>query len=350
MKNKKIIIALICVITAVIIGLLGFLYYQMNLQSVSDQSSSVEFEVIEGDSINTVIDRLDEQDLIKNASIAKFYAKINGLHNIKVGFFLLDPSWNTKEILEHVNNAENSGESGINITFREGIWAKDIAAALGDKTGIAKDEFIALWNDDEYLKTLINQYEFLTEDILNSAYRVKLEGYLFPETYSFPRGSDAKQITTIFLDHFDTIYQKHKADIDASGMSVQEVITFASMVQYEAKTATDMYKIAGVFKNRLNIDMTLGSSVTICYALYDDYKNAEDCEVNTTIDSPYNTYTNAGLPVGPILNPGETAIDAVLHPEANDFLYFMADIYGDGTVYYAKTQAEHDANVAKYLR
>ena len=110
-----------------------------------------------------------------------------------------------------------------------------------------------------------------------------------------------------------------------------------------------MYKIAGVFKNRLDKNMTLGSSVTICYALY-EYDKPEDCETNAGIDSPYNTYIHPGLPIGPILNPGEIALKAAIFPEKHDYLYFMADIYGDNTVYYAKTYEEHERNVNKYLR
>ncbi len=110
-----------------------------------------------------------------------------------------------------------------------------------------------------------------------------------------------------------------------------------------------MYLVSGVFYNRLGIDMPLQSSVTVCYALYDDFAHASDCETNADIDSPYNTYQHNGLPIGPILNPGKVAIDAALHPQESDYLYFIADIYGDGTVYYAKTFEEHSALVAKYL-
>ncbi len=90
------------------------------------------------------------------------------------------------------------------------------------------------------------------------------------------------------------------------------------------------------------------SSVTVCYALYEDMTSGEDCEVNTDIDSPYNTYQNEGLPIGPILNPGKDAIQSVLNPKNNDYLYFVADIYGDGTVYYSKTLQEQEANIDKF--
>ena len=152
------------------------------------------------------------------------------------------------------------------------------------------------------------------------------------------------------MNQFEKVYETYKDDLSSSNVSMHDIITMASMVQYEASTTEDMGLVSGVFYNRLAINMHLGSSVTICYALYDEYKTAEDCELNANIDSPYNTYLYAGLPVGPILNPGKDAIMAALHPTENDYYYFMADIYGDGTVYYARTQEEHDANVNKYLR
>ena len=123
---------------------------------------------------------------------------------------------------------------------------------------------------------------------------------------------------------------------------MQQILTLASIVQFESATKSDMKKIAGVFYNRLDDNMKLQSSVTVCYALYDDFKDAQDCEVNTDVDSPYNTYEHKGLPIGPILNPGEDAIDAVLHPTKSDYLYFVADINGDGKVYYSKTLEEHE--------
>lgn len=349
-KRKLSLIAAIVAVCILIVGAGAFLFYQMNLQPVSSTSEVVEFEVKDGDSANLVIERLDEQDLIKNAAVAKLYARFNGLHDIKAGYFQIDASWNTSEVLNYLNDSANAGEHQAMITFREGIWAKDIAKLIEQNLQIPADEMIALWNDDAYIASLIEKYEFLDESILNDQVRVKLEGYLYPETYHFALDASKEEITETFLDQFAKVYDELKTDIKASSMSMHDIITLASMVQYESKTEDDMYLISGVFQNRLAIDMTLGSSVTICYALYDDYKNAEDCEVNSTIDSPYNTYVHTGLPVGPILNPGKVAILATIHPKANDYLYFMADIYGDGTVYYAKTQAEHDANVAKYLR
>lgn len=350
MKNKKLLLALIACVGVLIIAAAGFLFYQVNLQPVSSSGEIVAFEVQEGDSASTVIEHLDEQGIIKSSMVTKLYARFHSLHNIKAGIFSLDTSWNTKEILEFLNDAANAKEDQVKITFREGIWAKDIAASLEEKLGISAKELLALWNDDTYLKTLIDRYDFLDESILKDEVRVKLEGYLYPETYHFAKDASLQDITVTFLDQFEKEYESYRADVTASGKSLQDIITMASMIQFESKTEEDMVKISGVFENRMNTGMTLGSSVTICYALYEEYEHAEDCEVNSDIDSPYNTYMYTGLPIGPILNPGKAAILAALHPEQHEYLYFMADIYGDGTVYYAKTLEEHEANVAKYLR
>lgn len=350
MKNKKLLLALIALLLVCICTAGSFLYYQVSLQSVSSTSEVVSFEVKQGDSVSTVIEHLDEQDIIKSSFVSKLYARFHSLHNIKAGTFSLDKAWNTREVLEYLNDATNAGEDQVQITFREGIWAKDIAAALETKLGVSAQELLALWNDDTYLTTLIEKYEFLNEDILQDEVRVKLEGYLYPETYSFAMDATKEEITETFLDQFAKVYETIKADVSASRKSMQDIITMASMVQYEAKTEDDMYRISGVFQNRMDAGMTLGSSVTICYALYEEYEHAEDCEVNSDIESPYNTYKYSGLPIGPILNPGKTAILAAIHPRESDDLYFMADIYGDGTVYYAKTLEEHEANVNKYLR
>lgn len=348
LANKKAVIACIIAAVVLIVALGGFLFYNQSLQPVSTKSESVSFEVESGEAMTSIISRLKDEDLIKSELVTKMYSKLNGLQDVKAGNFVLDKSWSTSEILEVLNDAKKAKGDEVSITFREGIWAKDIAVEIENKLGIKAKDLIALWNDTEYIKELMKTYPFLQEDVLNDQTRVKLEGYLFPETYTFAKDADAKEITKIFLDHFQSVYTKYESDIKNSGMSIHDVITLASIVQYEASKPEDMKMIAGVFFNRLNSDMTLGSSVTICYAMYDKLNDPADCEVNTNIDSPYNTYLHKGLPIGPIENPGEEAIDAVLHPTKSDYLYFVADIYGDGTVYYSKTLEEQEANIDKY--
>lgn len=348
LKNKKVLIALISVCIVLAAALSMVVYYKTGLKAVASSETVTSFSVQQGETSEIVLDNLQKQELIRNKMVAKLYMKFHGLSDIKAGNFKLDAKWDTPKILETLNDSKQADADDIKITFKEGMWAKDVAALIEQKTGVKAKELLALWNDDAYLNTLIKKYSFLSKDILNAQYKVKLEGYLYPETYRFHKDATAKQITETFLNQFQTAITPYEADIKNSKLSMQEVITFASIVQYEASSKEDMEMIAGVFQNRLKQGMSLDSSVTVCYALYDDMTSGEDCEVNTHIESPYNTYKNAGLPIGPILNPGATAINAVLHPKDNDYLYFVADIYGDGKVYYAKTLDEQEANIDKY--
>ncbi|NBK99981.1 MAG: endolytic transglycosylase MltG, partial [Erysipelotrichia bacterium] len=286
-----------------------------------------------------------DEDLIKSATFAKLSAKLDGIDGFIVGQFKVNRNWDSNKILAYLTKQENVVRDEVMITFREGIWAKEIAGLIEEKLGVKADDLLNLWNDDTFLNTLIEKYEFLDASILNEQYRVKLEGFLFPETYSFNRKATAQEITYTFLDHFEKEYQSIKTAVKESGMSMHDVITLASVVQYESKSKEDMQMIAGVFFNRLKQDMPLQSSVTVCYAMY-EYDSWEECEMNTDIDSLYNTYQHTGLPIGPILNPGAEAINAVLNPKANDYLYFIADINnvkkeGSGKVFYSKTMEEH---------
>lgn len=347
-KNKLVVIGIVVLAALILLLGGGFFYYSSNTSAISSKSETITFEVVSGDSIDSITKRLEEQKIIKSAFATKLNAKLNGLQDIKAGSFSLDKSWDSKKILQVLTDAKEAKGNEVTITFREGIWAKDIAVELEKQLGIPATQFIELWNDDAYLKELIAQYDFLSEELLNDQVRVKLEGYLFPETYSFAKDATTKEITKTFLDHFESVYTKYKDDIAKSGKSLHDIITLASIVQYEASTPEDMKLVAGVFYNRMNVDMNLGSSVTVCYAMYEDLTGPDDCEVNTNIDSPYNTYIHKGLPIGPIENPGETAINAVLHPTDSEYLYFVADIYGDGKVHYSKTLKEQEANIDKY--
>ncbi len=347
MKKRSIKITLILLIMTVLSGS-GVMVYHATLP-VTDQSDVVVFEVVSGQSLNSVADALHAQNIVRSAYYVRYVAKNEGLEAIKAGNFRLDRSWDVKTILQTINDGSKTIPDQVRVTLPEGFWAKDIAKRISENTNVSSEELLALWNDETFIREMIDRYDFLSEDILNPRVRVYLEGYLFPETYDFFVNTTARAITIRFLDQTQKIYNRNLPLFEASELSVHEVFIFASIVQYEARKLDDMRKIAGVFYNRLAINMPLQASPTVCYALY-EFDNWLECERRTGIDSPYNTYVYRGLPVGPILNPSEMAIQATLDPEETDYYYFMADVYGDGTIYFAKTLAEHEANVDKYLR
>ena len=339
-------------IVAVLIGLLGaVLAYNRQLRPVSSQSEEVLFTVASGASANQVIEDLEEAGLIRSSWATRISVRLSGLTQVKAGTYQLDRSWDVRQIFEVLNDSRGALSEDIRLTFVEGDWAKHIAKKIEEAGLCSAQELLTLWNDEEYIRSLMSDYPFLTEEMFKADARILLEGYLFPETYDFYPDATADQITRRLLDQTNKVYTELADQFEQSELSIHEVFTLASIVQYEASKPEDMRLIAGVFFNRLHIGMRLQSSVTVCYAI--DIEKEDDwmaCEVNPTYDSPYNTYLVEGLPPGPILNPGKTALEAVLNPQESDYFYFMADVNGDGTVYYAETYAQHQANVQRYLR
>jgi len=346
MKKRFIKGLLITIVLLVVI--VTFIFYTI-MQPISNEREVVVFEVNSGDSVSGVAKRLQEEGFIRSAYYMRFVASNDELTAIKAGKYALDKSWDVKEILETINDASKAIPDQVRVTLVEGFWAKDIARKMAENTNVSAEELLELWNDEEFVNEMIDRYEFLDESIINPDTRVYLEGYLFPETYDFYSDTTARAITLRLLDQTQRVFERNKALFDQSELSVREIFILASIVQYEASSQQDMGLVAGVFYNRLDRNMLLQSSVTVCYSLY-EFESWLDCERQTNIDSLYNTYRYAGLPPGPILNPSEMAIIATLNPTESDYLYFMADVYGDGTVYYAETLAEHEANVDKYLR
>lgn len=340
-KNKKTKWIILGIIVAMLIG---FLKVQSDLSPVAKGKSDT-FVIEEGESFDSVLEHLEKEGFIKSAFVTKYYSKFFGTGKYYAGYFELKDTMSTSEILEFISNQSNAKAETVTLTFPEGKWTKEIAEILAENFDYTKEEIIEKWNDIDYIKELAKDYEFLDVKVLNNKeYNVKLEGYLFPNTYQFDKNADLDTITRTFLDQFKVVYDQYKDEIEKSDMSLHEIITFASIVQFESGSADEMKTVAGVFYNRMDKGMRLGSSVTVCYALYDEFESAEDCETNAEIDSPYNTYLHTGLPIGPILNPGKEAIEAVLEPEDNDYLYFVADIYHkkDGKMHFSKTYEEHE--------
>src|SRR5207302_4584821 len=175
-----------------------------------------------------------------------------------------------------------------------------------------------------------------------------LEGYLFPETYSVPRHTDAAHLVRLMVERFKHVFTPDlKAAADAWGLSVRQVVTLASIVEKETARAEERPLVAAVYENRLRIGMGLQCDPTVIYALqlagrYTGNLHRDDL----AMDSPYNTYRYPGLPPGPIASSGRASLDAAVHPAAADFLYFVSR--NDGSHVFARTLDEHNRNVQKF--
>ena len=362
MKNKKPkktqqvlrIVVLVFLVGVLATGLFVFNFVIKSINPIATKSEVVTMEIAKGATLDASIQALYDAKLINDVMIAKYYARYAKLTAIKAGIYRLDKAWTLKAILLKINDPAGAVSTDVLLTIVPGDWARDIAKKIAAKTNHDAAQLLALWNDDAYIDELSKTYSVITTDVKKSGTRVKLEGYLFPETYFIRADWSMKKVTEKLIAQTQSVYEKHKAEFDATklvphNLSTHQVFILASITQFEASKEADMKNVAQVFYNRLKQNMLLQSSVTICYALY-DYTDWRACESNPTIDSKYNTYKYPGLPIGPITNSSETAINAVLNPTPNDYLYFIADIYGNGTVYFAKTFAEHEANVNKYLK
>lgn len=351
-KHSSVLRSVTIILVLIVLIVAGAIYgVKLSLSPVSKESEIERFVIEENSSVKQVLKDLKEEDLIRNDTVGYYYLRfIDGGH-FKAGKYDIDRSMNFNEICDYISDSKNAVLDVVSITFKEGEWLKEFAYKIYQNTNLAYNDIIEYWNNPNVIRGYMDEYPFLTEDIFNEDARYLLEGYLFPNTYEFMKETTLDEVTRKFLNETNRIYEKYKDDFDNSDLSIHEVFTLASVVQYEAANVEDMQMIAGVFFNRLAEGMPLQSSVTVCYSMDIDRQNDDWrlCETNSDYDSPYNTYKNKGLTPGPILNPGEEAIRAVLEPTESEYLFFMADVCHDGKVYYAKDYATHLSYVKKYL-
>ncbi len=306
----------------IFLGGIGFICWSYELQPAdSSNYSSQIFTITPGEGVKQIGTSLESKGLIKNSLAFYLFVKQSGIENkIQAGDFQLSPSLSLKQIA----NKLTANTLDIWVTISEGKRAEEIADLFESKL----PHFSQSWR-----KALDKE-----------------EGYLFPDTYLIPHGADIKQIVSLMKNNFAKKYASIDPNPD-SKLSQQEIVTIASMVEREARFPDDQPLVASVILNRLNLGMPLQIDSTIQYAL--GYQTGENTwwkkklTLNDLeIDSPYNTYTQTGLPPTPIANPGLGALKAAVHPADTSYLYYISDKYGHN--HYAKTLSEQNANIQKY--
>lgn len=301
-----------------------------------------------GDSTGDIADKLLEMGLINNTFVFSLMSKVNGFDGAYVaGTHYLIPGLSYDEIMYFLTLEP----SQVTVTIPEGTTYVELKAILHD-AGLNFDdaEFDECMNSPD----LFVDYDFISSIEIDPDRDYILAGYLYPDTYKFDVNASPETIIRKFLNNMENkLYDEYYARAEQIGMSMDEVITLASIIQQESGKVSDMMYISAVFHNRLNSDdesmRFLGSSATINYLveLQGGTPSLLHTEAETSIDSPYNTYTNPGLPPGPICMPGLDAISAALYPEPNcGYMYFCAT--GDGGTAFAVTLSEHEQNVATY--
>ena len=315
--KKLIIVAVLLII--IILG--GMLWWTNGLSPVNSANKEpIIFVVQKGDGVKEISSGLKQKGLIKSSVVFFLLVKQLGIDKkIEAGDFRLSPSMTAQEIAENLTH----GNLAICITVPEGKRAAEIA---------------------EILKEKMHTYNSSWANVLAAQ-----EGYLFPDTYLIPKDADINIIVSQMRNNFEQKY----ATLDANKrkLTKEEIVILASLIEREAITDTEKPIIAGILINRLNVGISLQVDSTIQYAKGQNVANKNWWEPVTieeykSVVSNYNTYLFAGLPPGPISNPGLVALRAAAFPADTDYLYYLHD--KSRTIRYAKTLSEHNANIEKY--
>lgn len=316
----KRLITLIIVLFLLIGG--GAVWWKLGTMPANSKDITPQIFVIEkGEGMRSIASDLKNKGLIADPIVFFLLTKKEGLDTkVQAGTFRLNPSMSALEIAENLTH----GTLDIWVTIPEGKRALEIA---------------------DILEKNIPTFEDSWRTALASN-----EGYLFPDTYLIPRDGDINQIITLLRNNFDAKFATLE---NISNRTPHEIVTIASLIEREAKHAQDRPLVSSVITNRLDIGMALNIDATVQYALGYQQKEKSWWKRNLTFDdlkinSAYNTYTNPGLPPGPIANPGLAAIDAAINPAKTDYLYYLSD--SDGVNHYAETIEEHNQNEEKYIK
>lgn len=282
----------------------------------------VSFPVQAGDGARVIATNLAAAHLIRSPTAFFLLVKLMGIEkNLQAGDFRLNKAMDSRTVAEQLTH----GFEDIWVTTLEGWRNEEIATTLAKNLDLPESEFL----------------------------KVAREGYMFPDTYRIPRDATAGAIVNMFRTTFDDkVTSAMRAEAKKRGLSMDQVIILASIVEREGRTDEDRPVIAGILLKRLKANWPLQVDATLQYAL--GYQSSDKSwwkkvlsEDDRSVKSPYNTYATPGLPPGPICNPGLSSVRAVISPKDSDYWYYLHDT--SGGVHYAKTIEEHEANISKFL-
>lgn len=346
-KNNKF-LQIFAILLIIVVGIGSFFVYSsFNLYKnggVSNNSNGGYFEIFEGQNLKTISNNLKSFGIIKSPIFFTLKCENLGIDtNFKPGEFEIPPNADFNKIIEILQKNQGNSKNEVKFLIKEGDTQEDIAKNLEKQEIISYNEFMQACN------TLDFSYDFLNDLPKSKDRTSKLEGYLYPDTYFIKKGESAESIINKFLKRFDELYTKDlkQATIE-KGLSIDEVVTIASIIEKEIKYAPERKIAASVIFNRLKSKMPLQMDATVLYAK----KQHSDrvLEQDTKIESPYNTYYVKGLPIGPISNPRIECIEAVLYPENTDYLYYVVKNDETGEHFYTADYNEFLKAKKQYIK
>jgi len=333
---KKLLVSLLVVVVLVAGGAAAFAFYTVNrIQEPYKGFSEPEkfVEIPSGTGAAEIRRRLVGAGIVSDELAFRAALMWTGQSRaLKAGEYRFDRAMSVVEVVEKLARGDVYGHP---ITFPEGLTIREMSTIVESRGFGTAEEFITAARDG----SLVNDLDPAAKD---------LEGYLFPETYTLPRGTPATKLVSLMVERFRETYTaleaKRSGDVN---LSTRQIVTLASLVEKETGKPEERPLVAAVYWNRLNRNMVMQADPTVVYALvkagtYDGNIRKGDL----AFDSPYNTYKYAGLPPGPIASPGRAALEAALAPADVEYLYFVSK--NDGSHAFAETLTKHNANVQEY--
>ncbi len=303
-----------------ILALIGVIYVCF-IRAPKNFPKDAVITVKDGMSLRQISELFEAENVVRSAVALQSAGMIVGNdHGAIAGSYLFNEPLSVFKVAKRIMGGD-TGIPVVKVTFPEGITVRDMSGILTEKM------------PDLDVGTFLR---------LGQA----KEGYLFPDTYFFPENSTPSDILAALGKNFGAKTEPLEADVSASGHSLKEIIVMASLLEREAKGEEDIKKISGILWKRIDDGMRLQIDAPFYFLLGKVSKDLSSKDL--ALESAYNTYVHAGLPPGPIGNPGLVAIEAALHPEDSEYLFYLHD--SEGAVHYAKTFAEHEKNITAFLK
>ena len=358
-----------CLVTTLVLlilfgagGFFGLSYAKSALQPVDPNSKQyVRVQIPDGANTQQIGSALEKSGVIKNGLVFTVYAKYKNYTELKSGYYNLQKSMSVEDVIKELQKGGTPEPQEVTLaelTIPEGYTLEQIAQTVGQLQGefkepMTSEAFMAKVQDETFIAQEVAKYPNLLESLpaKDRGVRYRLEGYLFPATYAIKESTTIESLIDNMLAAMDKNLSPHYAAIKGKNLTVNELLTIASLVEKEGAKTEDRKLIAGIFYNRLNQNMPLQSNIAILYAegkLGQNISLADDAAIDTSIDSPYNVYTKVGLMPGPVDSPSLDAIESSINQTKSDYLYFVANVQ-HGKVYYATTREEHDRNVQEHI-
>ncbi|MCD1277325.1 hypothetical protein FOA32_001186 [Streptococcus sinensis] len=366
-RNIVLTVLLIVLIGVGVTGFVGYNYFSSALKPIDANSTEyVTVEIPAGSNSKEIGEILEKNGLIKNAQVFNLYSKIRSYGNYQSGYYNLQKSMDLDSIAKQLQEGGTETPQPPvlgKITIPEGYTLEQIAETVtanaaatskkNAKTPFNKEDFLNKVQDEDFIAKMLAKYPQLLATLpgKDSGVKYRLEGYLFPATYEYGKETTVEELIDQMLAAMNTNLSQYYSIIESKNLTVNEVLTLASLVEKEGSTDQDRKDIASVFYNRLNQAMPLQSNIALLYAQGKLGKKTtlkEDAEIDTNIDSPYNVYKNQGLMPGPVDSPSLSALEATINPSKTDYLYFVANVE-TGVVYFANTYEEHAKNVEEHV-